>query len=70
MKLSITATKMLNQAREAGSKGIMVNTRDPNLRSDFSELKSQELVKCFVGIGNSLRVVLAPKGKMYFFNKK
>lgn len=69
MKLSTTATQMLNDVREAGSKGLMVNTRNGDLRQAFSELKSQELVKCFVGIGNSLRVVLAPKGKMYFFNK-
>lgn len=70
MKLSNQAINMLNEVRAAGAKCLMVNTRDGDLRQAFGELKSADLVKCSVGIGNALRVSLSSKGKMYFFNKK
>lgn len=61
---------MLELIREAGAKGLMVNTRNPEERKAFSELKAQGLVKADLGIGNKLRVTLTPKGKMMFAPSK
>lgn len=60
-------TKMLEMIREAGDKGLMVNTRDADQRQAFGELKSKGLVKASLGIGNALRVTLTPAGKAVFF---
>ena len=60
-------TKMLEMIREAGDKGLMVNTRDAEQRQAFGELKSKGLVKASLGIGNALRVTLTPAGKAVFF---
>ena len=60
-------TKMLEMIREAGDKGLMVNTRDADQRQAFGELKAKGLVKASLGIGNALRVTLTPAGKAVFF---
>ncbi|QMP18855.1 hypothetical protein CJ20_259 [Escherichia phage CJ20] len=64
-----TENKMLELIKAAGEKGLMVNTRDPEQRQAFGELKAKGLVKASLGIGNALRVTLTPAGKAMFFPK-
>ncbi|AHY25063.1 hypothetical protein AVV36_gp101 [Pectobacterium bacteriophage PM2] len=61
---------MLKLIYEAGSKGLMVNTRDSVQRKEFSELKQAGLVKASLGIGNSLRVTLTSAGIAKFAPKR